>query len=156
MKIDFSIAITTALLSVLWIILATYLNIPAWAGFLGCTTYFAINDHSWKSLIICAFSLASGGLLACISLGITRFYAGSLHVLFIATGFIAFIMCIQARLAYLSFIPAAFIGSCTVFAGTSQLPGASCALFLGLLTGFLMKFSGYKLHELTQIRMKED
>ncbi|HGL4481274.1 MULTISPECIES: DUF1097 domain-containing protein [Klebsiella] len=150
MKIDLSIAITTALFSAIWVILATTLNIPAWAGFLGCTTYFAINQHSRKAFLICALSLISGSFWACMSLELTQFCSGSLFVLFIATGLIAFFMCIQARLIILSFIPAAFIGSCTVFAGANQLTSSLEALFIGLLTGYLMKSSGYKLHELTE------
>ncbi|MDF7680041.1 DUF1097 domain-containing protein [Enterobacteriaceae bacterium ESL0689] len=150
MKIDLSIAITTSLLSASLIIVASYLNIPAWAGFLGCTTYFAINKHSYQALIICALTLTSGILMACISSAVAGYYSGSLIALFIVTGAIAFIMCIQARLAWLSFVPAAFIGSCTVFAGSGQLISALEALFIGLVTGYLMKLSGYKLHQLTQ------
>ncbi|WP_420271193.1 DUF1097 domain-containing protein [Klebsiella quasipneumoniae] len=149
MKLDLSIAMTTGLFSATWIVLATLLHLPAWAGFLGCTTYFAINNNSSSALFICALSLASGVAWACASLGVLQQYHGSLLILVVSTGTIAFFMCIQARLKYLSFIPGAFIGSCTVFASDVHLISSIAALFAGLLAGFLMKFSGLWLHKLT-------
>ncbi|HFQ6994998.1 TPA: DUF1097 domain-containing protein [Klebsiella pneumoniae] len=149
MKLDLSIAISTALLSALWVVLAALLQIPAWAGFLGCTSFFAINENSIKALLVCGFSLAAGAAWACMSLAAIHLKTGSLLILFISTGLIAFFMCIQARLKYVSFIPGAFIGSCTVFGNTNQIMPSLSALFIGLLAGFLMKYFGICLHKLT-------
>ena len=149
MKLDFSIAITTAILSALWIIVATLLNLPSWAGFLGCTTFFAFNDNRVKALFTCAFSLASGATWACMSLAIINLSKGSLCILFIATGAMAILRCIQARLKYVSFIPGAFIGSCTIFSNTEHIFESLIALFIGLFSGFLMNYSGIYLHRMT-------
>ncbi|HFQ6994923.1 TPA: DUF1097 domain-containing protein [Klebsiella pneumoniae] len=149
MKLDLSIATTTAIFSALWVVVSTYFHLPAWIGFLGCTTYFSVNDSNGNSFIICALSLASGVAWSSLSLFVIDQFNGSLIILFISTCSIAFFMCIQARLKWFAFIPGAFIGACAVFADIGELPPVLTSLFLGLIAGFIMKKTGAILHKLT-------
>lgn len=51
MNILFAIALTTGILSGIWGWVAVALGLLSWAGFLGCTAYFACpqGGRSWPS-----------------------------------------------------------------------------------------------------------
>ena len=60
MNILISIAITTGILSGIWGWVAVSLGLLSWAGFLGCTAYFACPQGGLKGLGISACTLLSG------------------------------------------------------------------------------------------------
>ena len=60
MNILLSIAITTGILSGIWGWVAVSLGLLSWAGFLGCTAYFACPQGGLKGLAISAATLLSG------------------------------------------------------------------------------------------------
>ncbi|VEB60940.1 membrane protein [Salmonella enterica subsp. enterica] len=51
MNILLSIAITTGILSGIWGWVAVSLGLLSWAGFLGCTAYFACPQGGFKGLV---------------------------------------------------------------------------------------------------------
>ncbi|ONF81830.1 hypothetical protein BXA16_10445 [Salmonella enterica subsp. enterica serovar Typhimurium] len=57
MNILLSIAITTGILSGIWGWVAVSLGLLSWAGFLGCTAYFACPQGGFKGLLISACTL---------------------------------------------------------------------------------------------------
>ena len=57
MNILLSIAITTGILSGIWGWVAVSLGLLSWAGFLGCTAYFACPQGGLKGLAISAATL---------------------------------------------------------------------------------------------------
>ncbi|MGQ7072440.1 DUF1097 domain-containing protein, partial [Escherichia sp. SP-MK2] len=59
MNILLSIAITTGILSGIWGWVAVSLGLLSWAGFLGCTAYFACPQGGLKGLAISAATLLS-------------------------------------------------------------------------------------------------
>jgi hypothetical protein len=61
---------------------------------------------------------------------------------YLLTGAVAFLMCIQARQQWLSFVPGTFIGACATFAGGGDWPRVTMSLLVGLLFGYAMKNSG--------------
>ncbi|MBS2139715.1 DUF1097 domain-containing protein, partial [Escherichia coli] len=73
MNILLSIAITTGILSGIWGWVAVSLGLLSWAGFLGCTAYFACPQGGLKGLAISAATRLRGGGWARVI-----FYGGAL------------------------------------------------------------------------------
>ncbi|QRF10895.1 DUF1097 domain-containing protein [Klebsiella africana] len=116
MNILFAIALTTGILSGIWGWVAVALGLLSWAGFLGCTAYFACPQGGVKGLAISSCTVMSG--------------------------VVAFLMCIQARQTLLSFVPGTFIGACVTFAADGDWRLVVPSLALGLVFGYAMKNSG--------------
>ncbi|CND42837.1 glutathione-regulated potassium-efflux system protein [Yersinia enterocolitica] len=60
MNIILMIAITTGILSGIWGWVAVSLGLISWAGFLGCTAYFACPQGGLKGLLITLLTCVSG------------------------------------------------------------------------------------------------
>ena len=97
MNILLSIAITTGILSGIWGWVAVSLGLLSWAGFLGCTAYFACPQGGLKGLAISAATLLSGVVWAMVIIYGSAL-APHLEILgYVITGIVAFLMCIQAK-----------------------------------------------------------
>ena len=102
MNILLSIAITTGILSGIWGCVAVSLGLLSWAGFLGCTAYFACPQGGLKGLAISAATLLSGVVWAMVIIYGSAL-APHLEILgYVITGIVAFLMCIQAKQLLLS------------------------------------------------------
>lgn len=105
MNILFAIALTTGILSGIWGWVAVSLGLLSWAGFLGCTAYFACPQGGLKGLLISACTVMSGVIWALVIIYGSAL-APQLEILsYVMTGIVAFLMCIQARQLLLSFVP---------------------------------------------------
>ena len=146
MSILVSIAITTGILSGIWVWASMSLGLLSWAGFLGCTTYFASPKDGLKGLLLSIATNASGVFWAMVIIQLSSMV--DLEIAgYIVTAIVAFMMCVQAKQAWLDFIPGTFIGSCTTFAAEGCWKLALPSLIVGALFGFLMKASGVWLHQ---------
>lgn len=142
MNILLSIAITTGILSGIWGWVAVSLGLLSWAGFLGCTAYFACPQGGLKGLAISAATLFSGVVWAMVIIYGSAL-APHLEILgYVITGIVAFLMCIQAKQLLFSFVPGTFIGACATFAGQGDWKLVLPSLALGLIFGYAMKNSG--------------
>ncbi|MDU2941857.1 MAG: DUF1097 domain-containing protein [Enterobacteriaceae bacterium] len=137
-----AIAITTGILSGLWGWVAVSLGLLSWAGFLGCTAYFACPQDGLKGLAISACTLISGVLWALVIIHGSALAPHLESVGYIMTGMVAFLMCIQAKQLLLSFVPGTFIGACATFAGQGDYKLVVPSVMLGLVFGYAMKNSG--------------
>lgn len=164
MNILLSIAITTGILSGIWGWVAVSLGLLSWAGFLGCTAYFACPQGGLKGLAISAATLLSGVVWAMVIIYGSAL-APHLEILgYVITGIVAFLMCIQAKQLLLSFVPGTFIGACATFAGQGDWKLVLPSLALGLVFGYAMKNSGLWLaarsaktaHREQQIKIKRE
>ncbi|RPH30026.1 DUF1097 domain-containing protein [Buttiauxella warmboldiae] len=142
MNILISLALTTGILSGLWGWVAVSLGLLSWAGFLGCTAYFACPQGGIKGLFISACTLCSGVLWAQVIVHSSALAPQLEIVGYMVTGVVAFLMCIQAKHTLLSFVPGTFIGACATFAGQGEWRMVIPSLLLGLVFGFAMKNSG--------------
>ncbi|WP_312685593.1 DUF1097 domain-containing protein [Kosakonia sp.] len=142
MNILFSLALTTGILSGLWGWVAVSLGLLSWAGFLGCTAYFACPQGGVKGLLISACTLMSGVVWAQVIIHGAALAPHFEIVGYMMTGIVAFLMCIQAKSVLLSFVPGTFIGACTSFAGQGDWRLVVPSLAVGLLFGYAMKNSG--------------
>ncbi|OED44786.1 hypothetical protein ACH42_06650 [Endozoicomonas sp. (ex Bugula neritina AB1)] len=144
----FAIAITTGILSGIWGWLSISLGLLSWAGFLGCTTYFASPVEGVKGLGLSMLTNMSGVLWAIAIIKLSSVF--SLEILgYVVTALVSFFMCIQAKVRWLNFIPGTFIGSCALFAADGNWALVVPSLLLGALFGYFMKASGLWLHSLS-------
>ncbi|VFS69824.1 Inner membrane protein ycdZ [Raoultella terrigena] len=92
MNILLAIAITTGILSGIWGWVAVALGLLSWAGFLGCTAYFACPQGGLKGLLISTCTVMSGVIWAqAIVYGSAL--APHLELLgYMITGIVAFLM----------------------------------------------------------------
>lgn len=142
MNILLSLALTTGILSGLWGWVAVSLGLLSWAGFLGCTAYFACPQGGLKGLAIASATVMSGVVWALIIIHGSAL-APHLEILgYVMTGVVAFLMCLQAKQLLLSFVPGTFIGACATFAGQGDWKLVVPSLALGLIFGYAMKNSG--------------
>ncbi|MFA0087358.1 DUF1097 domain-containing protein [Vibrio sp. 10N.261.51.F12] len=140
-----AISITTGLLSGLWGWIAISFGLLSWAGFLGCTSYFASPTDGAKGLALSLVTNLSG-----VAWALVIIHGSSLINLEIAgyviTALVSFFMCFQAKRAWLAYIPGTFIGACATFAANGNWQLVIPSLVLGGLFGFAMKSSGLWLH----------
>ncbi|ECW1233788.1 DUF1097 domain-containing protein [Salmonella enterica] len=136
MNILLSIAITTGILSGIWGWVAVSLGLLSWAGFLGCTAYFACPQGGFKGLLISVCTLLSGMVWALVIIHGSALAPHLEIVSYVLTGIVAFLMCIQAKQLLLSFVPGTFIGACATFAGQGDWRLVLPSLALGLIFGY--------------------
>ncbi|QXO16233.1 DUF1097 domain-containing protein [Vibrio ostreae] len=145
----FTISLTTGILSGIWGWLAVSLGLLSWAGFLGCTSYFASPKEGLRGLAESLVTNLSGVFWAMVIIYASDFL--SLDVLgYAVTALIAFFMCIQAKKQWLAYIPGTFIGSAATFAAHGEWKIVIPSLLLGGVFGYLMKSSGVWLHRRAQ------
>lgn len=146
------IALTTGILSGLWGWVAVSLGLLSWAGFLGCTAYFACPQGGLKGLAISASTTMSGVLWALVIIHGSALTPHLEIVSYMLTGVVAFLMCVQARQLLLSFVPGTFIGACATFAGQGDWRLVVASMVVGLIFGYAMKNWGEWLADWLQRR----
>ncbi|ENM5767243.1 membrane protein [Vibrio mimicus CAIM 1883] len=142
----FAIALTTGILSGVWGWVAVSLGLLSWAGFLGCTSYFASPKDGVKGLGQSLLTNLSGVFWAMVIIHASQ-WVGLEVVGYVVTSIVAFMMCIQAKKSWLAYIPGTFIGSCATFAANGDWQLVVPSLILGGLFGYLMKASGLWLYQ---------
>ncbi|MCG9595664.1 DUF1097 domain-containing protein [Vibrio sp. Isolate25] len=141
-----AISLTTGILSGLWGWIAISLGLLSWAGFLGCTSYFASPTSGLKGLAESLVTNMTGVFWAMVIIHASQY--ASLEILgYVITAIVAFMMCIQAKQNWLGYIPGTFIGSCATFAADGNWQLVIPSLILGGVFGYLMKASGLWLHQ---------
>lgn len=135
-------ALTTGILSAIWAFVANQFNLLSWAGFLGCTAYFAYPKEGIKGLAVTMATIMSGVIWALAIIYGSQVFSDISIFGYAVTGVIAFVMCIQAKSALLAYIPGTFIGACTIFAAQGDLSQTIPSLIVGVLFGYSMKMSG--------------
>ncbi|ENM5757853.1 DUF1097 domain-containing protein [Vibrio mimicus] len=142
----FAIALTTGILSGVWGWVAVSLGLLSWAGFLGCTSYFASPKDGLKGLGQSLLTNLSGVFWAMVIIHANQ-WVGLEIIGYVVTSIVAFMMCIQAKKSWLAYIPGTFIGSCATFAANGDWQLVVPSLILGGLFGYLMKASGLWLYQ---------
>ncbi|WP_114764698.1 DUF1097 domain-containing protein [Vibrio rhodolitus] len=145
MSVLVAISITTAILSAVWGWVAVSFGLLAWAGFLGCTSFFAAPFEGIKGLLISLITNISGVFWAMMIIEGGSFIDMDI-LAYGLTGLITLFMCLQAKNAWLAFIPGTFIGSCATFAADGNWQIVIPSLILGGLFGYVMKSTGLWLH----------
>jgi len=145
-----ALSLTTAVLCGLWIEISAFLGLLAWAGFAGCTSFFAAGGKAkgFKSAVI---TNLSGVLWAVVTIHLSNLI-GFTHAASISTALITFIMCAQSKNKLFEFIPGTFIGSFTTFAAGGDWKAVIPALLCGAVLGYACESSGIWLNKITNKR----
>jgi hypothetical protein len=146
MSILVSISLTTGILSGIWGWVSVTLGLLSWVGFLGCTSYFALPQEGIKGLGISIVTNMSGVFWAMVIIHLSIFV--NIEIIgYMITTVVAFLMCIQAKKKWLSYIPGTFIGSSATFALDGNWKLIIPSLLAGSLFGYMMKTSGLWIHK---------
>lgn len=136
-----AIAITTGILSGIWGWLSVTLGLLTWAGFLGCTSYFASPVDGHAGLRTSMITNMTGVFWAMVIIQGSQWFG--IEVLgFVLTGVVSCMMCLQAKQKMLTYIPGTFIGCCATFAANGDWQLVVPSLLVGGAFGYLMKKSG--------------
>ncbi|MDP2247964.1 MAG: DUF1097 domain-containing protein [Nitrosomonadales bacterium] len=115
MDLVVALGISIGVLIAAWVYVAVAmpeLGLIVWAGIVAWATFYAAGGGGNGLQKAIASNLA-GNFWAAIALYVTAMMGGSVLVLAIAFGIVAFIFCIQSKIPLLSFIPGAFLGAAT-------------------------------------------
>ena len=133
-------AFATAFLCMIWMLAASFFGLPGWAGFTGCTAYFAAPGKGVKSLPSTFACVGSGIAYALVSMAVSQGGNGSAAGL-VMTFLTTFLMCAGSGNRILGFVPGAFMGSFSMFAAGGDLKAAA-AILIGVLLGLFCDMFG--------------
>lgn len=152
MSLLLALSITTGIISALLVWFTSLFDIASWLAFLGATSYFASTDKGAKGLIQVWLTNFSGAIWAMLII-IASTYMNSDFASYATTGVFAFIMCIQAKINVLKFIPGTFLGAAALFSSNGEWLSAFVGVFIGAIFGFLMTYTGEVLHRFNADRL---
>lgn len=136
-----ALGIMTAILCGIWTWASGAFNLLGWAGFAGCTTYFASGEHGLQGLKKTIIPNLVGVLC-----GMSIFFLSDLVPVLGTTGvwcaIITFIMCIIGKLKWFDFIPGTFMGCFSTFAANGNWMVLVPSLLIGALLGVSCDKSG--------------
>ena len=133
-----AVGVTVGVLAGVWVFVSGLVSISAFAGFLGWATYFAAGggkDGAVKALC----SNMSGVFWGVVFIALSPMMPQQLGVVIIAV--LAAIMCWQAKIPLLSFIPGTFIGNACFYANGNDWLGTAIGLLCGIALGFVSDYS---------------
>jgi len=153
MKLYTALGIAIGILIAIWTFLAvgTDLGLVVWAGIIAWGSFFAAGGGAEGLKKSIAANL-SGNLWAFLALAVYTMSGGTnTLILALLVGLIAFLMCFQANVPLLSFIPGAFLGAATWVGagGGGSLNRASLmisvSMVLGAIFGYVSEAAGKRL-----------
>jgi hypothetical protein len=148
-----ALGISIGVLIAIWSYVAlgmTNLGLNVWAGIVAWGTFYAAGGGMMGLKKTVASNL-SGNVYAFLALLIAGQMGGGVAITAVLVGVIAFLMCVQAKVNLLSFIPGAFLGAATWVGagGGASLSMASImiavSLVLGAVLGYISEIGGKKL-----------
>lgn len=137
-----AVGITVGLLAGAWVFASGALGFIAFAGFLGWATYFAAGGKldGMKKALCCNIAGVFWGV---VTIFISGLIPNSLGL--VITILVAAIMCWQAKISFLSFIPGTFIGNAAFYATDCNGIGALLGLVIGIMLGYISDIGAQKL-----------
>lgn len=127
-------ALFIGLLCGLWAELGGYAGLSVWAGFAGCTAYFASGVHKWEGLALTCICMMFGTLCA---IGMAT-WSGVLPKIggnTIAVGLLVALIVAVGPIKWLRFVPGSFVGCYTYFGMNGDLKVLIPSLLVGALLG---------------------
>lgn len=111
-----ALSIVTAVLCGIWSYLAGIVGLIGWAGFAGCTTYFACGKHGMSGVKKTVVTNLAGVLCGMTIITLSKFSPvfGNLGIW---CGIITFVMCIIAKSEWFDFCPGTFLGLACEYGG---------------------------------------
>jgi uncharacterized BrkB/YihY/UPF0761 family membrane protein len=137
-----SSVLASGLLCGIWAFIAPTVGLLSWAGFAGCTTFFAIGQGDVKGLVkamLCNITgFGCGLLILWLSNLIAIPQSGAIF-----SGIVTAIMCLLGKLKMINYVPGIFIGCFSTFAAN----GSWIILLISMLSGTILGFLCFQLAE---------
>lgn len=140
MSLLMALSIITAILCGIWTYISGIIGLLGWAGFSGCTSFFAAGGKK-DGLKASLIANITGVIWAMIAIKLSAMIhipaAGA-----IMSGIITFGMCIQAKNKLLAYMPGTFFGCFSTFAANGNWKLVLPSLLLGGLLGYACEWGG--------------
>ena len=140
-----AISITTGIFCGVWYVLSGKLGLIGWAGFGGCTTYFATGKHGAEGLKNAILPNLAGIACAMICIFFGTNFPG-LDAVGIWAGLISFVICMISHCKWFSFTPGTFLGCFCTFAAGGDWKLLVPSIFLGAFLGWTCDTTGIWLY----------
>ena len=141
-----AVGITVGLLAAIWVYASGPLGVSGFAGFLGWASHYAAGGGKTGSVKALCGNL-SGVFWGLAVVRLSEILPGSFRPIVIALA--AAIMCWQARIPLLSFIPGTFIGNACFYAVNGDWLNSASGLICGVALGYVSEYSARALSDLT-------
>lgn len=141
-----ALSISTAVLCGIWSYLAGVIGLIGWAGFAGCTTYFASGKHGIIGLKKTILPNLAGVLCGMVIITLSNIFPvfGDLGIW---CAIITFVMCIIAKVEWFDFCPGTFMGCFSTFAAGGDWKILVLSLVTGAFLGLACDYGGVWLHK---------
>ncbi|HEX6536615.1 MAG TPA: DUF1097 domain-containing protein [Gemmatimonadaceae bacterium] len=113
--------------------------LPVWAGIVAWGTFFAAGGKT-DGFIKTVASNLSGVFWAFVALFVATKLGGTVPIIAVLVGVVAFMMCVQAKIPQLSFIPGAFLGAATTVSVVAGANGTYTRTIIALIAGAIFAF----------------
>ncbi|WP_406024196.1 DUF1097 domain-containing protein [Nocardioides sp. NBC_00850] len=143
MKKLLGIGISVGVLAGIWTQVSIELALITWVGFVAWACYFAAGGGREGFQKGLAANLA--GALWGYGASLVLTYATFTGAVALVVTVVAFILCLQAAVDLLSFIPGAFAGTAVIFGTSFDLSGTLIALVVGAGLGWLSDIAGRRI-----------
>lgn len=147
MDLLIAISISVGILSGVWYKISVSLGLLAWVGFIGCTSFYGAGGkvQGWKNAAICGVSGIFWAMMIIHGGNFLGFPGADVLMVAIVSGLI----CAQAKIKALSYIPGAFAGCASTFGANGNWQAVLIALLLGTVLGIASETGGILLHKWT-------
>ncbi|MDE7313375.1 MAG: DUF1097 domain-containing protein [Eubacterium sp.] len=142
----FALSIVTAVLCGAWSCLAEAIGLPGWAGFAGCTAYFASGKHGVAGLKKAIPTNLAGVLCAMALLALSGMFP-ALGSAGIWCAVVTFVMCIIAKYEWFDYCPGTFIGCFSTFAAGGEWMVLAPVLVFGAFLAAACDYGGMRLYQ---------
>lgn len=145
MKNFLGVGISVGLLAGLWTQVSIELALITWVAFVAWACYFAAGGG--RSGFVHGLAASVAGALWGYAASLVLERATFTGAVALAVTAVAFILCLQAAVDLLSFIPGAFAGTAVFFGTSFDLTGTLVALVLGACLGWLSDVAAQRIQQ---------
>lgn len=147
MKYLTAVGITVGLLAGAWVQGSGMIGLTGFVGFLGWATYFAVGQglDGVPKAVCCNLSGVFWGAVTIFLSGLIPGQAALIVLVIVA----AAIMCWQANIPILSFIPGTFIGNACYYGNGNEWLKTGIALLCGIALGVVSDYAAKWLSKVT-------
>ncbi|GEP40533.1 hypothetical protein NPS01_41960 [Nocardioides psychrotolerans] len=143
MKNYLGVGISVGVLAGLWTQLSIELTLITWVAFVAWACFFAAGGG--RAGLVKGLAANVSGVLWAYLASLALEQATFNGAVAIAVALLGFVLCVQAALPLLSFIPGAFAGTALFFGTAFDLSGVLIAIVAGALLGIVSEVLGAKI-----------
>lgn len=150
-----ALSITTGIFCGIWTWLSGAVGLLGWAGFAGCTTYFATGKHGVAGLKNAIIPNLAGVICGMSIITLGNFFPvwGNLGIW---SGIISFVICIITKFKWFNFTPGTFLGCFVTFAAGGDWKLLVPSIIIGAFLGWTCDTSGAWLYRVVSGNATEE